>query len=670
MKQVLKYKRVVLLVVGCFFILSIFAIGTGINNSFATEAGDLPYAEDELIVVFKKDVGQAQAEELATELGSETLEVLENEKAITGLVTLDDDQSVESELKKYEKNPEIAYAQPNFCYKLEKQAQTLATNDSYFKKMWHFDKIKTSDTWDLFSRVDSKKTRVAVLDTGVVTTHTDLQKNLNKGLCADTSSGTKTTTLKGDDDGHGTHVTGIIGATANNKIGVAGVASGSDNSLVEVFAVDVFKKDGYAYTDGIVRGIEYAKKNGAKVINLSLGYEWPYPKDLEDIYFEDAVDNAAACGITVVCAAGNYSESGTVFPSDFDSTVSVIAVDETDKKTSASGYGSAKNIAAPGEKIYSTWTNPRYLSESGTSMASPIVAGTAAMLYSIDPEITVDEVKEILYKTAVDIYGEGEAYSQNGRVNAYDAVRKAAKIKSLGIEDKVVRHDEQPALNPVFTPIGTLDKRLTWMSSDPDIASVDETSGKITGKRIGEIADITAVSVENPDVSSCATVTVGYNINYVMNSGKNHKSNPSAYYGETIQLKKPTRTGYTFVGWYEDSSYTKKVTSLSEGDHKLYAKWKKVTVGKPAITSLKKTSASKLRVSYKKVSGGKGYEIKVSTSKNFTKSTTKTVATSITPKTVTGLKKNKKYYVKVRAYKIDSASKKVYGKYSAVKSKK
>jgi uncharacterized repeat protein (TIGR02543 family) len=162
-----------------------------------------------------------------------------------------------------------------------------------------------------------------------------------------------------------------------------------------------------------------------------------------------------------------------------------------------------------------------------------------------------------------------------------------------------------------------------------------------------------------------------YKITYKLNKGTNNKSNPSTYKitTSTITLKNPTRKGYTFSGWYSDSKFKNKVTKItksSTGNKTLYAKWAKVSVKKANAPTLKNVKGSKLKVTYKAVKGVKGYEIQYSTDKNFKKSV-KTITTSKTTYTISKLTKKKTYYVRVRAYKADSANKKVYGSYSSVK---
>ena len=162
-----------------------------------------------------------------------------------------------------------------------------------------------------------------------------------------------------------------------------------------------------------------------------------------------------------------------------------------------------------------------------------------------------------------------------------------------------------------------------------------------------------------------------YTIKYVLNGGTD-PGNPAAYKqtSETFTLKNPQRAGYTFGGWYTSTDYKKSIKKVykgSAGDLTLYAKWNKVSVKKITIKEFRNIRTKKAKVTFKKITGAKGYEIKYSTVKKFAKNKTKTVNTAKLTYTLKKLKKNKTYYVKVRAYKLDSTGSKVYGKYSAVK---
>ncbi len=163
-----------------------------------------------------------------------------------------------------------------------------------------------------------------------------------------------------------------------------------------------------------------------------------------------------------------------------------------------------------------------------------------------------------------------------------------------------------------------------------------------------------------------------YTIKYNLNGGTNKQSNPKSYNvtTNTITLKNPTRKGYTFNGWYSQSTYKTKVTQIakgSTGNKTLYAKWTKVSVAKAKTPTLTNVKGKKLKITYKATTGAKGYQIQYSTKKNFSKATSKNLTGKSTTYT---LIKGKTYHVRVRAYKLDSTGSKVYGKWSTVKSKK
>jgi len=161
---------------------------------------------------------------------------------------------------------------------------------------------------------------------------------------------------------------------------------------------------------------------------------------------------------------------------------------------------------------------------------------------------------------------------------------------------------------------------------------------------------------------------ISYKITYKLNKGTNNKANPSKYTIESnkITLKSPTRKGYTFAGWYSDCKLKKKVTTIAKGsigNKTLYAKWTRVTVKKAAISKLTSPKSKQMKVTIKKLRKVKGYEISYSLNKKFK---SKKLITK-TSKTIMNLKSGKTYYVRVRAYKLDSKGKKVYGNYSKVR---
>ena len=251
----------------------------------------------------------------------------------------------------------------------------------------------------------------------------------------------------------------------------------------------------------------------------------------------------------------------------------------------------------------------------------------------------------------------------------YVTVTGKAKVTGITLNQTAaeVKRGEKLALQATISPYYAANKNVVWKSADTKIATVDD-NGNVTAKAPGR-TKITATSDENSSYQASCTITVPYNITYNLNKGKNNAANPSTYYGKKITLKDPSRKGYVFAGWYTDSKFKKKIAAIDTSakcDYTLYAKWTKVKVAKVSITSAKNSKSKQILLKYKKVSGVKGYEISYSMDKKFKKAVTKK-NTAKTSYTIKKLKKGKTYYVRIRAYKVDSTGGKVYGKYSSVK---
>lgn len=204
---------------------------------------------------------------------------------------------------------------------------------------------------------------------------------------------------------------------------------------------------------------------------------------------------------------------------------------------------------------------------------------------------------------------------------------------------------------------------VTYKSNNTKVATVTNT-GVVKGVNVGKAI----ITVSANGITKTCTVTVPYTITYKLNGGKNNRNNPSTYYGKKIALKNPTRKGYIFSGWYSDSKFKKKVTSFSSGNKTVYAKWLKVSVAKAKTPTLTNVSGRKLKIAYSATSGAKGYQIQYATNSKFTSA--KTITTTKRNYTSRALTKNKTYYVRVRAYKLDSTNSKVYGSWSTFKTKK
>ncbi|MEG0431096.1 MAG: S8 family serine peptidase [Anaerovoracaceae bacterium] len=280
-------------------------------------------------------------------------------------------------------------------------------------RYYYLQKVNAQSAWHYLK--PSNKVRVVVLDTGVNTNHPEFKSVLNTNLSVDITKPGHPKLFK-DLQTHGTHVAGIIGSKSG------GVAAVHGKSVIELVVVNVFEKNDKGETvvrsSKLSEGIDYAVSIGAKVINLSLGFE------KSSGYLEEACAKAEAAGITVVSSAGNYGNKKAFYPADYDSVISVIAVNKSNQKESYSNYGN-EDVSAPGQSIYSTINNG-YGYKSGTSMASAIVSGIVAMMYNVNPSLTPKEAREIIIESAKDIGTKGyDKETGFGLVDAKAAVLMA-----------------------------------------------------------------------------------------------------------------------------------------------------------------------------------------------------------------------------------------------------
>lgn len=250
-----------------------------------------------------------------------------------------------------------------------------------------------------------------------------------------------------------------------------------------------------------------------------------------------------------------------------------------------------------------------------------------------------------------------------------DVIPSLVKVNKITLNKKFVNLavKDSVKISAIVLPANAQNKAVEWTSSNSKVAVVDST-GKVSAKGAGE-AIITATAKDGSMVKDQCRVKVGYRITYKLNKGTNAPANPSIYISDQlIKLKKPSRKGYYFSGWYKDRKFKKKITRISKGtkgNQTVYAKWSRVKTEKVNNLELAGKKKGKLKVRFQKVSKASGYQIVYAANKKFKKS--KKIDVTRTSKTISKLKKGI-YYVKVRAYKKDSKNAKVYGKYSIVKS--
>ncbi|KON91952.1 alkaline serine protease [Rossellomorea marisflavi] len=305
---------------------------------------------------------------------------------------------VDQAVKALENNPNVEYAEPNYTFQA-----TWSPNDPYYSAYQYGPQnTSTPAAWDV-TRGSSTQT-VAVLDSGVDYNHPDLARKVIKGYdFIDRDNNPM------DLNGHGTHVAGTVAADTNNGIGVAGMAPDT-----KILAVRVLDANGSGSLDSIASGIRYAADQGAKVLNLSLGCE------CNSTTLKSAVDYAWNKGAVVVAAAGNDNVSRTFQPASYPNAIAVGAIDSNDRKASFSNYGTWVDVTAPGVNIASTVPNNGYSYMSGTSMASPHVAGLAALLASQGKNNV--QIRQAIEQTADKISGTGTNFKY-GKINSNKAVR-------------------------------------------------------------------------------------------------------------------------------------------------------------------------------------------------------------------------------------------------------
>lgn len=262
----------------------------------------------------------------------------------------------------------------------------LKASTMYHLKALHLPKVQ--------KMAGKHKVKVAVIDTGVDASHPELK---NKVVA---NKNAMNPLKKGLPDAHGTHVAGIIAAEKDNGVGGYGVAPNAD-----IISIDVFNRSFFASDYTIAEGILEAIDQKADVINMSLGSSYPSP------IIQDAVQKAIDAGITVVAAAGNDGADILNYPASFDGVISVGATNDKNELAEFSTYGPSLDVVAPGEAIYAPVYDhskgSSFVEMSGTSMASPVVAGAVALLLSKYPDLTPYQVNYILTKTAKDLGEKG-----------------------------------------------------------------------------------------------------------------------------------------------------------------------------------------------------------------------------------------------------------------------
>ncbi|WP_245830976.1 S8 family peptidase [Sediminibacillus massiliensis] len=353
------------------------------------------YVKGQVIVKFKDKVSKKEKQDA---LNNARVKEVEDKDSVKSPFKVLEVRNVEAVAKALSKNPQVEYAEPNYV-----MSAAWTPNDSYYSYYQYGPQnTYTDNAWDITR--GSSGQEIAVLDTGVDYNHPDLDGKTIRGYDFIDNDYTPQ-----DLNGHGTHVAGTAAAETNNGTGVSGMAPNT-----AILAVRVLDASGNGSLADIADGIRYAADAGAEVINLSLGC------DCNTRTLENAVDYAWSQGATVIAAAGNDGVSTTFEPASYSNVIAVGAVDRYDRRASFSNYGAWVDVTAPGVDIAATVPNRGYAYMSGTSMASPHVAGLAGLLAGQGRSNS--EIRQAIEQTADPISGTG-SYFEHGRINSYNAVR-------------------------------------------------------------------------------------------------------------------------------------------------------------------------------------------------------------------------------------------------------
>ena len=416
--------------------------------------------QPEVLVKFRPDVSLTEIKRIAEKNNDRIEDEIEEVK---GLVSIDDldDKDMETVAAQYRQLSELVlYAEPNNAIKLDDpdnlsmndallrtgEPNVNIPNDPLFEEQWALNnsgqnggKAK-ADIGAILAWAKTKGSKdvvVAVLDTGVAYTHKDLAANMwlrpdNVPQYKDDELGTFNDSYgfnaadnlsdPMDDNGHGTHCAGIVGAEGDNDEGIAGI-----NWNVKIMPLKFMGRGGFGTTKDAIEAINYAidrKRAGVnvRVINASWGSTL-YSKALED-----AIRAAGEEGILFVAAAGNNSSDNDRYkhyPSNYDlpNVISVAALDRNDDLASFSNFGvKSVHVAAPGKDILSTWLGDDYREASGTSMATPYVAGVAALILANEPKLSVEKLKERILNSIDKLDSLDGKTKSGGRINAAKAL--------------------------------------------------------------------------------------------------------------------------------------------------------------------------------------------------------------------------------------------------------
>jgi subtilisin family serine protease len=380
-------------------------------------APEAEYASDRVVVRYH-DAGKAP--DAAARSGLSVLASLETPGAPVVLGTRGRD--VDAVLAELRADPAVEWAEPDYVVELadEGEVTAVAVNDPLTAQQYSLNRMRVRDAWSITKGTTDDV--VAVLDTGVQANHPELSGRVLTGY--DFVNGD---TNAADDNGHGTWVAGIVAANTNNGAGIAGISWNA-----RILPVKIMNRNGTGSTSALNSGITWvanwaaARPDKRVVINMSVG-GFPYSQ-----FVNDAVNYAVSKGVVLVGAAGNNRREEDFYPASYANVISVSATQADDEFTNWSSFGPKVDVSAPGASVLTTnctvspcvyHSSGGYITISGTSFATPNVAGVVSLIRAKNPSWSASQVVNRLYATVDDIgYPGKDKWYGRGRVNAWRAV--------------------------------------------------------------------------------------------------------------------------------------------------------------------------------------------------------------------------------------------------------
>ncbi len=318
------------------------------------------------------------------------------------------DKTTEKLIDIFARVPEVNFVEPHFIY----LTNEIKPNDVlYSEYQWNLPSIAAELGWELTK--GKQNVVIAVVDTGIDTKHTEFKNRIVDGYNFINNDQNPQ-----DDDGHGTHVAGIIAANTNNMEGVAGITWYN-----KIMPIKVLDQSGAGTMFDVAKGIFWATDHGAKVINLSLG------NYAESDFLHEAIKYAFNKDVVLIAATGNDNTNQLGYPAAYPEVLAVSAIDQNKERATFSNYGDYVDVVAPGVDIASTYPDQQYAALSGTSMSTPHVTALAGLIRSINPKLKNTEVIEIIKNTTTDLGESGkDIYFGYGEINIKEALKQTIAL--------------------------------------------------------------------------------------------------------------------------------------------------------------------------------------------------------------------------------------------------